>query len=197
MEIEQTKLKLQRNCLIFIVLILITSNLILVITLKQQEVIVRLVPTIDRELIVGSNYVSDEYLLLRADQILSLVFSINRENVQNIKTKLLSQVDNSSYAQFKEDIDRLSDDIILRDYRYSFQNQTSANILSDGMTVQISGYVSTYVGYKEVETNKKIYEMKFVNNGGIVNLISFNEVKEIVQSDTSVSRVETSAENDQ
>lgn len=180
---EKGRLRLQRNCLVFLVFTLVASNLVLTVTLNSKDTIVRLIPTIDRELVIGSNFVSDEYLLLRANQILSLVFSMNRENIQETKVKLLSQVDNSVYSIIKEQIDKLSEDINLRGYRYSWHDQTSAKVLRDGMTVQVSGYASTYVANREIETIRKTYEIKFINNNGIVVLSAFSEVREVLTSE--------------
>ncbi len=72
-------IRLQRNLLFILSAALVASNLYMAVIINKQDRTVVLLPTVDREIVVGAKFVSDEYLLLRADQITQLLFNIREE----------------------------------------------------------------------------------------------------------------------
>jgi hypothetical protein len=122
MQVINRKLRLQRNILLGTLNLMMLSNVLLAVKLYSQEVITRLIPTIEQEQIIGSSYVNDAALKARAEQILYLLFSMKKENVEFVSSSLLKAVDNASYEEFKKQIDTLADDIKARNYRYIFSD---------------------------------------------------------------------------
>lgn len=136
-----------------------------------------LVPTIDRPLKLGSNFVSKEYLKLRAEQIVYLLFSMKPENLQQVTHELLKQTDNGSYQEFKAQLEKLGEDIKSRGYYYSFTDIQNWEVTETSLTVEVSGYLETYLGGRRIDRQLKGYKLAFQNKGGLVNLHSFEEIK--------------------
>ena len=174
----QSILRLQRNILLGIVSGLFISNSMLAIKLYHQQTMVILVPTIENELKVSNDFVSDEYLKLRAEQITNLLFSIRGENSTYVTKELLKQVDSSNFAKFRAQIDSLAEDISLRGYRYWFTDVQKLEINNQELTVKITGSLETYLGERQINRELKTYELKFKNRNGLVNLETFREVKD-------------------
>jgi len=86
MQQARNLLRLKRNLTLALVVIITTSNLLLAIKLYTIQQIIILVPTIDRQLKVGSNFVSSDYLKLRAEQIVYLLFSMKNEKSRSSHT---------------------------------------------------------------------------------------------------------------
>jgi conjugal transfer pilus assembly protein TraE len=136
-----------------------------------------LMPTIDRQLKVGSNFVSKDYLKLRAEQIVYLLFSMKAENLDYVTNELLKQVDNSSHKEFKEQLEKLGEDIKARGYFYSFTDIKGWEVNEASLIVQVTGYLETYLGGRQIDRALKRYRLTFYNKGGLVNLNTFEEVK--------------------
>ncbi|WP_039459118.1 TraE/TraK family type IV conjugative transfer system protein [Candidatus Jidaibacter acanthamoebae] len=177
MEVVNSKLRLQRNVLVLCMATMLISNVMLAVKLNNQEKIVILVPTLDKELAVGTGFVSEEYLKLRAEQIIYLLFSLRKENIEYVKQGLLKQIDSQSYQEFKAQLEKLSLDIKERGYFYIFNDIQKFEIDSKDLNVKVSGYLETYLGNSRIDRKFKEYEVSFVNRGGVVNLKSFSEVK--------------------
>ena len=163
------KLRLQRNLLAGLLTVMIVSNSLLVLKIYNQDIITRLLPTLESEQIIGSSFASDAALKSRAEQILYLLFSMKRENVDQVSAALLKQVDNSTYDEFKKQIDVLAEDIKTRNYRYVF-DATSYEFDNDNYTIKIKGYLETYLSGKLLETQNKEYFVSFFNRGGVLTL---------------------------
>lgn len=178
MEVINNKLRLQRNILILGFTTMMISNVMLAVKLNTQDRTVVLVPTLDKELIIGTSFISDEYLKLRAEQIIHLLFSLRKENIEYTKQNLLKQIDNQNYDDFKEQIEKLTIDIKERGYFYIFNDIQKFEINTKALSVKVSGYLETYIASRQVDRIFKEYEVSFVNRGGVINLVSFREVKD-------------------
>lgn len=170
------KVRLQRNLLIGVATLLCSANLILAIALHNQEKMVVLVPTLDRELSISNQFVSDEYLKLRAEQVLYLLFSMRTENVGYVTQQLLKHVSPLNEQDFKSQIEALGEDIKSRGYRYWFTDIQSFEIDSTNLRVQVSGYLETYLADKQIDNQPKKYQLTFKNRSGLVQLETFSEV---------------------
>lgn len=173
----ESKLRLQRNILIGGVVSMLAVNGLLAAKVYNQQEIIVLVPTLDRELKIGSSFVSDEYLRLRAEQLVYLLFSMKNGNVEYVTRELLRQVDNSTHSEFKIQIDKLAQDINSRNYRYWFSDITQIDIDNEALTVSLKGYLETYFADKQIDKQFKEYQLSFINRSGILNLETFTEVK--------------------
>lgn len=170
-------LRLKGNLILGLVVIIVASNLLLAIKLHNTQQTIILVPTIDRQLKVGSNFVSKDYLKLRAEQIVYLLFSMKNENLNQVMQELLKQVDNSSHKEFKSQLEKLGEDIKARGYYYSFADIKEWEVNEESLTVQVSGYLETYLSGRQIARQLKNYKLTFCNKAGLVNLNSFEEIK--------------------
>ena len=175
MQIGIRKLRLQRNVLLVVVGMLLISQLVLAVVLYRQDVVTRLVPTLTEEQLIGTRTVNDAALKARAQQVIYLLFSMHKENVEAVTSALLKQVDHSSYDAFKEQIEALAADIQQRNYRYVFADTQGYVCDTEQLTVTIQGYLETYLAGKQLESQFKQYRVSFVNRGGVLTLQHFEE----------------------
>ncbi len=173
-----TNLKLQRNILLASSAVMIIANSLLALKLYNQEIITRNLPITEAELVISKNYINDAALKIRADQIISLLFSMKKENVAVVTDSLLRQVDNEFYEDFKSKIKKLADDIANRDYRYVFGDIQGYEYDNYKWTVKVSGHLDTYLSDKRIANQAKQYLLSFTNKSGIINLKLFEEIKD-------------------
>lgn len=169
----------QRTILLLMLGVLIVSNMILVsLTLQSKEKLVVMVPTIDKEMEVGTNSVSSDYLLYRAEQIMQLLFNIRHERYEDNVSQLLKQVSSSQKPQFEKQIREVVQDIKDKKYFYVFDKE-SQEIDTQNLTITFLGYLETYI-YNKRQDNVafKKYRLTFENNSGLVSLVSFTEIKD-------------------
>jgi conjugal transfer pilus assembly protein TraE len=169
MQVDFKKLRLQRNLLIGALGIMVVSNSLLAVKLYNQDIVTRLLPTIESEQIISSSFASDSALKSRAEQILYLLFSMKPENVEQVSAALLKQVDNSTYDEFKKQINVLAEDIRTKNYRYVF-DITAYEFDNHNYTVKVKGSLETYLSGKLLETKAREYLISFFNRGGVLTL---------------------------
>lgn len=170
-------LRLQRNLLLGLSTLLLLSNVLLVVLLGRQDTVTRLVPMIDAEWQVGTYFVNDAALKGHADVILQLLFSIKKENVDHISHTLLKRVDNAAYDAFKKQIAHFAEDVVMRDYRYSFE-ATDYRFDNRHFAAHVSGVLDVYFSGKLIQTAKKTFLLQFKNRGGVLMLEEFKEVSD-------------------
>ncbi len=168
-------LRLQRNVLLILSSVLLGANVLLSLKLIRSEVRTILVPTIDKELVIGTKLVSPDYLQVRAEQIVTLLFNLRQETEAYVTSQLLRQCDSSHVKEFKEQLEVLTKDVKQKGYYYTFY-ATKYDIDTQNLRVTFRGDLDTYVNDKKIQTNPKTYALGFVNHNGILNLISFEEV---------------------
>lgn len=169
------RLRLQRNILILSSGVLLASNIILAVTLQTQEKLVVLTPTIDKEITIGTNYVSEDYLQLRAEQIATLLFNIRQENYLYNQTQLLAQIAPEASQEFKDQLEQFVADVKQKKYYYVFHKH-GFEIDNKELTVTIAGELETYLTGKLISSMYKKFRFTFTNSGSIVMLTSFEEV---------------------
>jgi type IV conjugative transfer system protein TraE len=170
-------IELQRNILLGASAALLAANVLLSLKLYTSEVITRNLPITEAELIISDSYINDAALKTRADQILTLLFSLKKENISIVTDTLLRQVDNELYEEFKLKISNLAEDIQKRNYRYVFSDISSYEYENYKWTVKVTGVLDTYLSDKRIASTEKQYLLKFSNKSGIINLKSFEEIK--------------------
>lgn len=170
-------LELQRNILFGTSSLLLIANVLLSLKIYSSEIITRNLPITEQELVISESYINDAALKTRADQILNLLFSMKKENANLIKETLLRQVDNEFYLDFKNKIEELAEDIQKRDYRYVFSDISSYEYDNNNWTAKVTGNLDTYLSDKRIASTQKQYLLKFTNKSGIINLKSFEEIK--------------------
>ncbi len=177
MQLEYRKLRLQRNILSIIILCLIVSNTVLALKLHSIKTITRLVPTINAEQIISEDFVNDEALRVRAREVIWLLFSMKKENVDINSAALLRLVDNACIDNFKKQIENLASDISNKNYRYVFTEQ-GYEFDNHKFTVKVKGYLETYMAGKQLSEIYKKYLITFLNRGGVLTVKSFEEVND-------------------
>ncbi len=168
---------LQRNILLASSSLLIIANVLLSLKIYSTEIITRNIPIVEQEFIISDSYINDAALKTRADQILSLLFSMKKENVALVTNSLLKSVDNEFYDEFKLKIQALAEDIVKRDYRYIFSDINTYEYDNYKWTVKVTGFLDTYLSDKRIASVSKQYLLVFTNRSGIINLKSFEEIK--------------------
>ena len=176
MQIMIKKLRLQRNILLGFMVINIATNSVLALKLYNVDTLTRLVPTIEQTQEISSSYVNDAALKARTEQIIYLLFSMKKENVDAVTSALLKQVDNAAYDTFKKKIDLLAEDIKAKNYRYIFTDIQAFEFDNLNFTVKVKGYLETYLAGKQLNNGIKIYQISFFNRGGVLTLKGFEEV---------------------
>lgn len=171
-------IELQRNILLGVSSLLLVANVLLSLKIYSTEIITRNLPITEQEVVIGESYINDAALKSRADQILSLLFSMKKENANLIKETLLRQVDNEFYLDFKNKIENLAEDIQKRDYRYVFSDISYYEYDNYKWTVKVIGNLDTYLSDKRIAATEKQYLLKFTNKSGIINLKSLEEIKD-------------------
>lgn len=172
---QDNRFRLQRNLLIAVCGILLISNMFLAVMLWRKQEFTVLLPTIDSKLVVGSKYVSDEYLKLRADQVIDLLFNIRKETMQYYIQEVLKQCGSKEKQEFEKQLEQLTKDIKQKGYYYVFA-EDAYEIDNQNLCVTISGYLETYLDQAQINRVYKSYKLGFVNNSGLVMLTSFEEV---------------------
>lgn len=165
----------QRNVLASISVILLAANLYMAVSLARVENMVVLVPAIDREMTVGVRTVSEDYLLYRAEQVMQLLFNIRSENFSYNVEQILKQVASNNKAEFNKQLNEFTEDIKSKKYFYIF-NKEGFVIDSKKLQVTFYGDLEVFVNDKKIDNNRKEYRLSFINNSGLVKLISFEEV---------------------
>jgi type IV conjugative transfer system protein TraE len=169
-------LRFQRNVLLALSTVLLGTNTMLAFKLVKSEVRTILVPTLDKELMIGTKSVSPDYLQVRAEQIVSLLFNLRSETHEYAISQILRQCDSARVKEFKEQLEILTQDVKQKGYYYTFQT-SRYEIDTQNLTVKFKGDLDTYVNDKKIQSLAKAYSLGFVNHGGVLNLISFEEVK--------------------
>jgi hypothetical protein len=178
----------QRVVVLLMLGTLIVSNMILLSLIsKKDEKLVVMVPTIDKEMVVGTNTVSSDYLLYRAEQIMQLLFNIRHERYEDNIYQLLKQVSSNQKPQFEKQIREVVQDIKDKKYFYVFDKE-SQEIDTQNLTIIFSGYLETYI-YNKRQDNVafKKYRLAFENTSGLVSLVSFTEIKDHKDLEKSAS----------
>lgn len=170
-------IELQRNILLGTSSLLLAANVLLSIKIYSTEIITRNLPITEQELVISESYINDAALKYKADQILSLFFSMKKENVSLVTNNLMRQVDNEFYDEFKLKIKTLAEDIVKRDYRYVFGDVHSYEYDNYRWTVKVTGHLDTYLSDKRIASIEKQYLLSFTNKSGIINLKSFKEIE--------------------
>jgi conjugal transfer pilus assembly protein TraE len=170
-------IRLQRNLLLMFSILLLLSNILMVFVIKDKEKLVVLTPTLDKELTIGTSFVSEDYLLLRAEQITSLLFNIRQENCDYNSAQLLRQVSSNEKYEFQTQLDEFIKDVKQKKYYYVF-NKQAYEIDNQKLTVKFTGYLDTFLNDKKITSNFKIFKIAFSNQKGIVTLTSFEEVQD-------------------
>lgn len=168
--------RLQRNVLFVIGAVLLSSNLFLSYRLSTEDRTVVLVPSLDREYVVGTNFVSEEYLKVRAQEFIFTLFSMHKDNVDSVASALLKQVDSSGIDLFKNQFSNLANDVSEKGYHHVFQDVVKYGVNTKTNEVLISGYLETYYVEQRVSREYKTYRVGFSNRGGVVMVINFSEV---------------------
>lgn len=177
MQLNYRKLRLQRNILGIVILCLIISNTILTLKLHSIQTITRLVPTLSAEQIISEDYANDEALRVRAREVMWLLFSMKKENVDINSAALLRLVDNACIDSFKKQIESLASDISTKNYRYVFTEQ-GYEFDNHKFTVRIKGNLETYMAGKQLLEISREYLITFLNRGGVLTVKSFEEVND-------------------
>ena len=106
-----------------------------------------------------------------------LIFSMKKENVDEVSADVLRQVDNAYIDDFKQQIAELSADIQDKNYRYVFRT-IGYEFDNQNFTVKVQGHLETFMAGKQLSEIYKEYFISFINRGGVLTVKSFEEMKE-------------------
>lgn len=171
-----SKLKMRWRLSAVMVGILLVSNLLLVIMLFRMERQVVLTPVHSpREMTVGRDVFSAEYLELISRDICGLIMNVTAKSWKYSADTVLKHTHPDSYAHIKQAMDRLHKEVADKELALSFA-VTDIKVNTSELRVVVSGQLSTSVGSLEVTRGMYQYILEYENNGGRLMLKSFKEV---------------------
>lgn len=181
-KLKSSSIRLQRNLLFVSTTLLLMVNVPLAQKALSTEKMIVMVPTLDKEISIGVNYVSEDYLLMRAEQIIQLIFNIREDSYSYHQQQLLKQVASNDLQEFKSQIEEFVSDVKQKKYYYVFSKR-SHKIDNQNLNVTFNGTLDTYLGDKKISSSDKSFQVEFSNNNGNVTLISFAEIQNVKESE--------------
>lgn len=161
--------KLQRNYSIslnvFLSALLLITLLILVRTVGKHTTV--LIPVgLTQESTIGSNAVSDSYLIQWTDFILGLKLNVTPETILYHQHALLPHVSNSVYGKFKAGLIKENEKIISDGISTVFYPKETKVLDKANYKTRASGQLNIYIGDTFHDTIQLSYDLQFeyVNN---------------------------------
>ena len=165
----------QRNILLVFCGVLLLVTLIQMVMLLSQEKQVILLPTIRDEIIVSNKQVSSSYLRLVSKEIYSNVLTYTPALQQADLHRVLQYVSPSSYYTLHQKLNERFQDYNNRNISTHF---SAIREEANGLSVNIEGYLTTYLGGSEIITEHKKYLLEFEYTGTQLLLVDFIELGE-------------------
>lgn len=167
-----------RSLLIIVCAILLCSNLLLCISVVTKDTNTILLPmTLTKSFSVSGKEVSEEYLELISRDLIQSILNITPNNYEYNKEAILKLVHPSFYGALKQQLDTLSEDVKQRQISIYFL-PAEMKVSNEELTSEITGYLETRIGLKEVGKLLKKYRMKFDYTGSQLTLKEFYEVSD-------------------
>ena len=172
---NHNKERFKKNIITLGFISMLISNLGMLVFLYKKDSKIILLPTIASKMEISSNEVSGDYLRLRAIEVHSILFGMNRGNYEKQIGLLKELADHGGREGLNKQLIELSEDIEEKGYHYHFSDIVEYKIESESNKVSIIGYLETYLGEKKVNRELKNYEYRFINHSGRVMLLSIKE----------------------
>jgi len=166
----------ERNWAFMLAGALVLSNIIIgaTLTLRNREIV--LLPFSRGETYeISAKQVSENYLTHMAKDVWSSFLDVTPDNIDYATRNLLQIVHPKHYGQIAQSLSNLADD--LKNCKISTHFiPVELKTNRDQMTVQVSGYLETYLGSTRVSRDLKSYQVIFTHSGTQLLLSSFGEI---------------------
>ena len=137
-----------------------------------------LVPsTIPETLTISYKHVSPEYLAAMAKEVWTTLLNVTPKNVHFAREAMLRLVHSGSYAALDKQLTELVQDLEQREVSTHFIPMDMEE-QADALTVEVTGYLETYLGTEQVSQELKSYHVKFMQTGTTLLLTEFGEIKD-------------------
>lgn len=168
----------QRNWLLFFLSISLIVNFILIIfAFKQKRTTVIVPADFSRPFEISNKGVSREYLEMISFNLLQSL-NLTPESADAMKKRFLNRVHPSVYGEVKKQLDQLAEEVKTRQIGTVFTLSELITSSLNSLTVEASGYFSTYLGTKQIHQELRRYRLRFLYRGGILSLVEFLEIEE-------------------
>lgn len=172
----------QRNFLLYATTALLLSIVIMAITLLRQERITVVVPGYTgSEFTISNKNISKEYLELVARDFIGTILNLTPYNYDFCREKILKMTAPESYGKVKYDIEQMITALKTRQISLRY-TPISMELDEKKLTVDVGGYLTTYVGVKQTENMFSKYRVGFEYRGGALMVVEFTEItKEVIE----------------
>lgn len=127
--------------------------------------------------VISDSGVDAHYLDLMTQNFIYSRLNISPSNVTEQHQRLLSFVEPSIYADFKKQL-RLESDLVQKKKISSTFDIEVLHSDPDELVSEVRGVLHRHVGYQELPTHQKTYQLHYRYRLGSLHLVSFVEVKE-------------------
>ena len=162
---------LKVGLLLSIVLLFVQSY---VHSIAEHRVV--LVPSVlSPNMMISNKGVSKDYLTYFAKDVVYLLLNVTPETTKSSKKALRRLIHPESFARIAKEFDGYIADIQSKEATLSF-SITELDVDIDNLSVDVTGYLRTYVGSKQVSSDLKNYRVAFKHSGALLLLNEFAEV---------------------
>lgn len=169
--------RLQRNILLGVCALLLISTTAQSIYLNKQNRTVVIVPThVTSEFEVSTNHVTSDYLEIRARDVAQSFLNLTPQNSKYFIDAILRSAHPRSHLDLSNQIKELLREVKEKDLRtYFLPNETKVSV--DTLEVEVSGYLETFIGQRQVSSELKKYMIGFDAESSRLLLTKFEEEK--------------------
>lgn len=170
---KQQQLRLQRNILLVLGLVLLFSNILLsIFVLNKADKTIIIPATLAREVAMVEGRFSDSYIEEMTIFFSNLLLDLTPETIDYKSSILLRFVEPSSYHVLQEYF--VQEGVKYRKYNLSTNFHVKAiRVLSGGNMAEIDGILTSRFGEESMKENKVTYKIEYKGFGGRLQIVSF------------------------
>jgi type IV conjugative transfer system protein TraE len=157
-------------------MVLVVANLALSISILTNNTHTILVPmSVSKQFSVGIKDVSNEYIELIARDLTQSILNITPDNYEYTKETVLKLAHPAFYGALQQQLDELVEDVKTRQIGIHFY-PIEMSINKDELTAEVSGYLETRIGLKQISKEVRKYHLAFDYSSSQFTLKEFFEV---------------------
>lgn len=159
-------------CILLLIVLLLSIGLVK----KDNKTI--LVPfNLQDKLSISRNKVQNDYLVNVSSNVITTILNLTPNNVEYAEKTILNHTNSKSYGVLKNQFRIIKNNIISRKITTAFY-PLSIYPNEESLTVQVEGILNSYLGQREVSSEKKKFEIKYDYSFGKLSIVGFTELME-------------------